>query len=193
MKAACRDQQDVVRLLLDKGVHIEECNNEGWTALHFAAREGCIHTARLLLERGANVNALNSLHRTPLHLAAQCENHNTAVIRLLVDRDAALEARDNDGRSPLLLAIYYGGTYHTINLLLSLGGNPRARADDGTILRDVGGHPEVGDAERNTQSQRNARIRELLRQAGCPVETGKVPKHSCGSTRTKTIGGLRQV
>ena len=47
-----------VKLLLDKGALIEEPNDESYTPLMEAAREGHGDVVRLLLERGAQVGGL---------------------------------------------------------------------------------------------------------------------------------------
>lgn len=58
---------------------------------------------RLLLNRGANVDAKdNDSGRTPLSYAAA--NGREAVVRLLLDRGADIEAKANSGRTPLSYA-----------------------------------------------------------------------------------------
>ena len=54
--------------------------------------------AKLLLDRGARYEEVEDSPRTPLHAA--CE----LGVRLLVDQHANLEARSEDGDSPLQIA-----------------------------------------------------------------------------------------
>jgi ankyrin repeat protein len=56
MWAAAERHPDVVRTLLDHKADLEARTKKGFTALHFAAREGDLESARLLLAAGVNVN-----------------------------------------------------------------------------------------------------------------------------------------
>lgn len=58
-------------MLLDHGADVEEPNDEGYTPLMEASREGHKTVVELLLNRGANVNAkIDDGLETPLTLAA---------------------------------------------------------------------------------------------------------------------------
>jgi uncharacterized protein len=59
---------EAVRLLLDRGVPVNDTNNAGNTALHAAVTRGDA-VVRLLAERGADVHARNKAGFTPLDLA----------------------------------------------------------------------------------------------------------------------------
>ena len=55
----------------------------GWTALHFACRDGLEAVVRELLAQGADVNVKARDHFTPLMMASY--NDNLGVVRLLCD------------------------------------------------------------------------------------------------------------
>ncbi|OBT40534.1 hypothetical protein VE00_08988 [Pseudogymnoascus sp. WSF 3629] len=57
LSAAANGHEAVVRLLLEKGAHIEAKFNRGCTTLHKAADNGHEAVVRLLLEKGADVEA----------------------------------------------------------------------------------------------------------------------------------------
>jgi ankyrin repeat protein len=82
----------VVRLLLDY-------NNEGVTALHWAAGNGHEMILRLLLEEGADINAKDNFGRTALYWVA--ENRHEAIVRLLLNHKADVNVKDNLGRTAL--------------------------------------------------------------------------------------------
>jgi ankyrin repeat protein len=71
------------RLIQDKGV-VDEADEEGRTALHFACGYGEIECAKVLIENKANLNAVDNNKNTALHYAAgygQAE-----ACKLLVDK-----------------------------------------------------------------------------------------------------------
>jgi ankyrin repeat protein len=57
MWAAAERHPNVVRLLVDAGANTKAHTRKGFTALHFAAREGDIDSVRQLLASGVNINA----------------------------------------------------------------------------------------------------------------------------------------
>lgn len=59
--------------MLGSGASIDSRNEDGCTALHFAADRGQREVARLLIQHGADVNAVDSDGQTPLHYAALCQ------------------------------------------------------------------------------------------------------------------------
>lgn len=66
-----------------------------------------IEIARLFLERGADINAASTGNGyTPLHFAAHKAYPELA--KFLIDHGAQLEARDEDGHTPLHIAIWVG-------------------------------------------------------------------------------------
>ena len=56
MWAIAEHHPGVVRLLMEHGAELQARTKQGFTALHFAAREGDLETARLLLAAGSDVN-----------------------------------------------------------------------------------------------------------------------------------------
>ena len=58
----------------------------GWTAMHFAARNGNRHLSDLVLKSDGDINAVNSDNRTPLHMAVTMTN--TEYVGYLIDNGA---------------------------------------------------------------------------------------------------------
>ena len=77
-------------------------NDEGESALHWAALSGNAATVRLLLERGADPDGFDLRGNTPLHGAADAGHLETA--RLLLGRARSPGAKNLEGKSARDLA-----------------------------------------------------------------------------------------
>lgn len=114
MSASCRGHADIVRLLLEKGAHIDACDQFGNTSLIQAARNGHIGIVRLLLTRGASTSTQRDGPRPQYNaMEAAAEAGNTAIVRLLI------EYSPEYGRSLHLAALC--GHLPIVKLLLQAG------------------------------------------------------------------------
>ena len=121
---AVRDEAPRVMaaLLAHPQIRVDLANASGETALMMAALKGNWPFAQRLIERGAQVNREGW---TPLHYAASSsEVDSTAVITMLLDRGAAINARAPNGNTPLMMAARYG-TFRSVDVLLARGADPR--------------------------------------------------------------------
>lgn len=101
-----------VRTLLQLGARTEMADRgQGWTALHFAARDQKAEIVKLLLEEGAPVDARDGLGHTPLWRATMSRSPNRLLIKELLDRGADPDAANRDGVSPRKLAARLGHTF----------------------------------------------------------------------------------
>lgn len=71
----------------------------GYTALHFASRNGHYEVCRFLLESGADCRAQTHGGATPLHRASYCGH--AEIAKLLLDHGADPAAADDDGKTSL--------------------------------------------------------------------------------------------
>lgn len=97
MAAAIADDP-FLRLLLDRGVDVNDAAFYYGTALQAASRFGHLNTVQLLLSAGADVNVLQGRHQTALR-AAVVGGH-TDVVRLLLDHGADIDRKldtESDG------------------------------------------------------------------------------------------------
>ncbi len=76
----------------------------GFTALHFAAREGHLATARLLVEQGADVNEVTGGDQSSPLLVAVI-NGNYDLARMLVEQGADPNLLSDDGVGPLFATL----------------------------------------------------------------------------------------
>lgn len=92
-----------VEALLASGARIDEADQSGATALHWAARAGLAAVARALIAKGADVEALDATGATPLMTA--CERHDGykdgGVEDALLAAGAKVDAQDRRGESAL--------------------------------------------------------------------------------------------
>lgn len=123
-------------------------SHDGFTALHLAAFFGHEECARALLDADADPNAVSRNQTyarlsTPLHSAAASGRVN--VVRLLLDRGSAVDARQEGGFTALHAAASAGDADLAVTLLRS-GADPGLRADDHRTALDIArekGHAAV--------------------------------------------------
>jgi ankyrin repeat protein len=106
MTAAINDHSAICRLLIDKGAQLEAKADNGFTPLRWAASAGHVEIVRLLCDRGADVEARDIWGMRPLHWAA-IHGHITVVNELIEERNAEINARDEDGHTALRFARMY--------------------------------------------------------------------------------------
>lgn len=95
---------DCLSLLLKCGLHIEDRDHQGWTALIHAASTLRFNVTSVLLDQGAFINATDDKDRTALMLAARAglaERTRTRFIQFLCERGADANLKDAAGRTAL--------------------------------------------------------------------------------------------
>eukprot|EP01018_Ginkgo_biloba_P001904 Gb_17699 [translate_table: standard] len=106
------------------------------TPLHVAAASNKIDIVKFLLNCSGpeqlELEAKNMYGETPLHMAAK--NGCPEVVRLLLDHDALIEARANNGMTPLHLAVWYSlraEDCSTVEALLQYHADVNAKDNEG--------------------------------------------------------------
>lgn len=140
--AAEEGRIDDLKKLLDRkamGSLVADVNAKGldqWTALHFAANEGCYEVVRTLLaEPDIDKEATSSIMRTPLHLAVI--RGYTQIVRALIEAGADKNARDFDENTPLHLASEFGNFECIIYLIKEANVDPTHRNKFGYVASDI--------------------------------------------------------
>ncbi|KAM6106725.1 ankyrin repeat domain-containing protein 39 [Pterocles gutturalis] len=105
--AAARDgdERRVLELLERRG-EPSQPDTAGYTALHYASRNGHLGVCQLLLQWGARCDAHTPGGATPLHRASYCGH--LAVAQLLLAHGADPAATDDDGLTSLHKAAEQG-------------------------------------------------------------------------------------
>ena len=108
--SAFRGDTEAVKFLLSRGADINGRNGDNMTPLSFAAGFGHLEILRFLLAHGADPNIADSHGDSPLTMSLRglCQGEDPAVINQIADAlisgGVNINARNNDGASPLLLA-----------------------------------------------------------------------------------------
>jgi ankyrin repeat protein len=139
-RAVVSGQLSLVRLLLSLGASVDHPIWTGARPLAIAASEAQLEIFQLLLDRGAQVDAHDSNRRSALHEVCEAKLDSITVRRAqrrkaraayvamaaaLLDRGAAVNRKDRDGNTPLLLAADHGLT-QVVEMLLA-----RSKANTG--------------------------------------------------------------
>jgi ankyrin repeat protein len=137
---ALGDQTRVGDFIEERPDLIHSSSHDGFTGLHLAVFFGHEEIARTLIARGADVNAIaanRSFARNakPLHSAVAA--NRTALVRLLLDNGAGVNARQEGGFTALHGAAA-NGNEEIIRILLSFGADSTVLAADGTSAAAVG-------------------------------------------------------
>ena len=99
--AAGKTNVEICKLLIAFKASITSVSTEGRTALMEAARMKSYEVVKLLLEKGSNIGKKDEDGNTALHHAIPCSNQ---LLQLLLDNNADIDAVNNNGWTPLMLA-----------------------------------------------------------------------------------------
>ncbi len=100
----------MVTHLIDKGANPNEADDDGFSALSWAALCNHVGTIQVLLARGAQINYVDKLGMTSLLYAASIDYGDTAVLEKLIAGGADLKAKNKQGQTALDLAKNYRHT-----------------------------------------------------------------------------------
>lgn len=99
----------VRELLAAPGVNIHAKDQDGFTALHWAAWSGMPCSTALLIKAGMDINEKEANGYTPLMLAAM--RGDDVVVKMLLQLGADTAATNNDGKTAAQLADEKGAAY----------------------------------------------------------------------------------
>jgi hypothetical protein len=122
---------EVVAVLISwPKVNVEVRNPQDESALMLASLQGLTEVCEQLIAKGADVNKTGW---APLHYAAT--HGHLAVMTLLLDNHAYIDAASPNGTTPLMMAAHYG-TPSAVKLLLEAGADPMLRNGQGLSALD---------------------------------------------------------
>jgi uncharacterized protein len=120
--------------------NIDTRTEQDESPLMMACLRGQADMARKLIARGADVNKTGW---TPLHYAAT--NGSVAIIQMLLDESAYIDAASPNGTTPLMMAAMYG-TPDAVKLLLDAGADPTLKNQLGMTAMDFAKRGDRKDA-----------------------------------------------
>ena len=128
MVNAMQGDVSITKLLLKGGADVDARDKNQNTALMWSAKEGYASVATELLGHGANVNAMfkdsNGSERTALIWSA-LKGH-ASVTKVLLENGADLDIKDENGKTALSIAEFYGKT-NVVKVLTGWSGGQAAR------------------------------------------------------------------
>ena len=135
-RAIENNNRSTVAKYLEQGISPNTLNRHGYTPLMMAIRNESLPMAELFLQAGADTKIRNKYDETAIMLASY--HGQTEIVKQLYVHGAAI---DHAGWSPLLYAAT-NGHQETVALLLSMGADVNATADNGTtaLMMAVRGH-----------------------------------------------------
>ena len=129
-------------LIAARGLKVEERNAKDESALMLAALRGNLSAARALIKLDADVNKTGW---TPLHYAASGTTQDAAaLVALLLEESAYIDAASPNGTTPLMMAVRYG-TADVARLLVEEGADPTLKNDLGLTAIDFARQADRAD------------------------------------------------
>jgi ankyrin repeat protein len=159
VQAIQQSDLEAVKRSIQAGANVNLADKSGTTPLMHAAIYSDAACIRLLLDKGADPNTANQAGATALMWSAG----NPEKIRLLLAKDAAVNARANSGRTALSIAAQNAGNIEGVNLLLAKGADVR--------VKDA---PTGGPVLAAALAGDEAILRVLLAAGGDPNERNRV-------------------
>ncbi len=105
--ASQKGNQEIVELLIKNGADVNAKNKEGESSLILASQYGHQEIVELLIKAGADLECLTIEQKNSILINAS-QNNNFELIPLLIKAGADINAKDQDGMTPLIHASRMG-------------------------------------------------------------------------------------
>ena len=119
---------ETAKKLIENGANVNAVDNEGWSALSYAVNNGDIEIAKILLENNAKING-----ELLLAINSPIAESRIDMMKLLIENKADINYTDENGLSPLSIAIENGDIEAT-KFLITNKANLNILTSDGISL-----------------------------------------------------------
>ena len=146
VRAAWRDSEDAVEMLLSLEADPNSSDSDGVTPLMIASYHGNIRIATLLLQARANINQLNKDGYTALKEACLSETPLNDLVRLLIEYGANINIKDTELHRTALMNAAQRGHTSIVQYLLEQGAPVDTQDVNGATSLGIAsefGHPET--------------------------------------------------
>ena len=186
--AVQKQDENLVKLLLDSpNVEVSQTNQQSYTPLHYACAGNNTEIITMLLDKGADLFSKSDKGYIPIHIA--CQRGSGEVLEHLITKCPSqrqqhmLEAKDNNGNTPLLLA-KEAPTQAAFNLLQTIykcDSNAKTNGGD-TVLHKFA---KNDDGMLNAQLLEDTRYLTMMDEGNSAKDT---PLHiACQGGHWKTV------
>lgn len=154
IEATLNDHAETVRVIVEKGGNVNVADQDGRTALSWAAEKGYVTTAKMLIDYNSDVEKRDNLGRTPLIYAAIYGQEK--IVTLLLASSAEVNATDGEKKSSgvavkiagesALIHAARSGYIDVVRLLLEHGAEKRlvlATGETAEMVAKKNGHTAV--------------------------------------------------
>jgi len=145
-EAAALGNKELIALLISKGAVVDQLSGGGEPPLVTAIGNDKVEAVEALLAGGAKVDLkILKDNETALMLAAY--RGNISIIEILIKKGANLNAKDDNGLTPLFFAVA-SGKLDAVKLLLDKGADKKVRLPNGMSLYDAAaknGYQEIAN------------------------------------------------
>ena len=145
-RAARRDSEDAVEMLLSLEADPNSSNSKGTTPLMIASYRGNIRITTLLLQARANINQLDNDGYTALKEACLSETPLNDLVRLLIEYGANINIKDTELQRTALMCAAQRGHTSIVQYLLEQGAPVNTQDVDGATSLGIAsqlGYPET--------------------------------------------------
>ncbi len=126
------DNEGLLQLFLNtQFVDVFQKDFRGKTLLYVACEKNNYEAVKLIISKNADVNTICSSQKSRTPLLAQCYKSYPSkdIVELLIRNGAKVNAKDEDGVSPLFAACYKNQNDSVIKVLLNNGANKAEKYD----------------------------------------------------------------
>jgi ankyrin repeat protein len=108
------------------------------------------------------------------------------VVKLLLERGADPNARNDEGQTPLHIASQEGVS-DVVQCLLTAGADANIRDRDGKIARDVASNNKKSEVVQLLTKPARPNVRENRRQMSSQLQAVGLPRQTIGSPRRQSV------